>query len=95
MKVQVMRIRTLPEGKGKELGHGFDRYYENSGEFFYIPNQRLPLLYRECFPGWVEWDNGGVVRCNYWVVATSDCPVLPEGTVCRLYTPEGVEVGKL
>ena len=95
MKVQVQHIKQLPEGKGQELGHGFDRYYESSGETFYIPSHRMPLFYRECHPGWKGWANGGAGYCNYWVVATSDCPLLPEGTVCRLFCDDGKEVGKL
>lgn len=95
MKVQVQHIKQLPEGRGQELGHGHDSYYEASSTSFYIPNNKLPLFSRECFVGWRGWDDGGAGYCNYWVVATSDCPLLLEGTVCRLYTDEGREVGEL
>ena len=95
MKVIVMRKRELPEGRGDELGHGFDVYWEQSGETFYIPSHRMPMFHREVFPGWKGSKAGGVGYCNYWVVASSCCHLLPEGTVCRLFTDEGKEVGKL
>ena len=94
MKVHTQELRTLPEGRGAELGHGHDSYYENSW-MFYVPDNKLPLFRRECHIGWRGWNDDGAGPCNYWVVASSCCPLLAEGTVCRLYTDEGREVGKL
>ena len=95
MKVRVMKRKQLPEGQGEVLGHGHDSFYEESSESFYIPSHRLPLFKRECHVGWRGWDDGGAGYCNYWVVASDCCPLLSEGAVCRLYTDEGREVGKL
>lgn len=94
MKVHTMELRVLEEGRGEELGHGHDSYYENSW-MLYIPDAKLPLFKRQCHPGWRGWNDGGVGLCNYWVVASSCCPLLPEGTVCRLYTDDDREIGRL
>lgn len=95
MRVVVQIIKELPKGRGAELGHGYDRYYEQSGESYYIPEGHMPLFYRECYAGWVGQKGGGVGPANYWVVASSCCHLLPEGTICRIFTNEGKEVGKL
>jgi hypothetical protein len=94
MRVQVQSWRELPQGRGEELGHGFDKYYESGADSFYIPSGRMPIFDRECFPGW-RGEKEGVGYCYYWIVATPCCPFLPVGAVCRIYTDEGVEVGEL
>jgi hypothetical protein len=92
MKVVVQAIRQLPEGRGDELGHGHDRFYESSGDTYLIPDNQLPVFYRECYPGYVG--DGKVELTFYWVAADDTCRFLTNGTVCRLYTIEGREVGK-
>ena len=86
MRVVVQRIRGRVKGRGEELGH--DRFYAPSSETFFIPKTEC-LSYTECYLGFL---NGAVEKTFFWVVATTCCTILPEGTVVRVYMNDGREV---
>ena len=57
---------------------------------FYIPQHQMPALKlnREL----ARTHKGQSKYTTTWVVCTADCPLLPEGTICRLYLDSGEEV---